>query len=171
MTAKGEPTQVLKEEHDKVLLKLLKMEELLGRLDEKEAIALELRELGAFFEKDFWLHFDKEDFALFQELGHYIPRNAGPLQMMVIEHEDLRNNNEIFQLALSDYLGNEDSELTRETICKAGMDFISLLRSHIDNENGMMFTLADVHLTQKQEDSVMRIFGQIEAGANKSAPD
>jgi len=73
----------------------------------------------------------------------------------------------LFQHALSDYLKGGDSPLTRETIRKAGMNFIGSLRSHINNENGMMFTLANAHLTQEQEDDIVRVFAQIEAGADK----
>lgn len=171
MTADGKPTQILKEEHQRVLEKLGAMKDLLERLEQKKAVTPELRRLASFFQKDFWLHFDKEDLALFPELANYIPRNAGPLQMMFIEHEQLRNINEVFQHALSDYLNDEDSPLTRETIRKAGMNFISSLRSHIDNENGMMFTLANAHLTQDQEDDIMRVFAQIEAGAGKRIQD
>lgn len=167
MTADGKPTQILKEEHQRVLEKLGTMEELLRRLEQKKAVATELSRLASFFQKDFWLHFDKEDLALFPELGNYIPRDAGPLQMMFIEHEELRNINELFQHALSDYLKGGDSPLTRETIRKAGMNFIGSLRSHINNENGMMFTLANAHLTQEQEDDIVRVFAQIEAGADK----
>ncbi len=145
------------------------MEELLGNLEQKDKVTPALEELAYFFKKDFWLHFDKEDLALFIELGNYIPRNAGPLQMMSVEHEDLRNTNEVFQHALADYFEDKDSSITRETICKTGTEFIRLLRSHIDKENGMIFTLADVHLTKKQEDNVMRVFAQVEVNAGKPA--
>ncbi len=167
MTANGDPTRVLMEEHQQVLKKLSTMEDLLGNLEQKNKVVSGLKEVAYFFEKDFWLHFDKEDLALFIELGNYIPRNAGPLQMMFIEHEDLRNTNEVFQHALSDYFQNIDSSITRETIRKTGMEFIRLLRSHIDKENGMIFTLANVHLTKEQEDGVMRLFAQVEANADK----
>ena len=148
-------------------MKLNVMECLLGNLEQKGKIAPALKELADFFKKDFWLHFDKEDLALFPKLGNYIPRNVGPLQMMFIEHEDLRNTNEVFQYALSDYFEDDDNPLTKETIRKAGIDFIRGLRGHIDKENAMMFTLANVHLTKEQEDDVMRIFAQIDAGAAK----
>ncbi len=167
MTADGNPTKILMEEHQQVLKKLSTMEDLLGNLEQKDKVASVLKELAYFFKRDFWLHFDKEDLAFFPELGNYIPRNAGPLQMMFIEHEDLRNTNEVFQHALSDYFEDKDTSITRETILKTGMDFIRSLRSHIDKENGMMFTLANVHLTKEQEDGVMRVFTQIDASAGK----
>ena len=167
MTADGIPTKVLMEEHQHVLKKLSVMEGLLGNLEQKDKISTELKGLADFFKKEFWLHFDKEDLALFPELGNYIPRNAGPLQMMFIEHEDLRNTNEVFQHALADYFEDKDMSIMRETIHKAGMGFLHSLRSHIDKENSMMFTLANVHLTKEQEDDIMRVFTQIDASAAK----
>jgi len=155
------------EEHQQVLKKLSAMEGLLGNLEQKDKISTELKELAHFFKNDFWLHFDKEESALFPALGNYIPRNAGPLQMMFIEHEALRNTNEVFQHALADYFEDKDMSITRETIRKAGMGFIHSLRSHIDKENSMMFTLANVHLTKEQEDDIMRVFAQIDASAAK----
>ena len=155
------------DEHQHVLKKLSVMEGLLGNLEQKDKISTELKGLAHFFKNEFWLHFDKEDSALFPELGNYIPRNAGPLQMMFIEHEDLRNTNEVFQHALADYSEDKDMSITRETIRKAGMGFIRSLRSHIDKENGMMFTLANAHLTKEQEDDIMRVFAQIDASAAK----
>ena len=167
MTADGIPTKVLMDEHQHVLKKLSVMEGLLGNLEQKDKISTELKGLAYFFKNDFWLHFDKEELALFPELGNYIPRNAGPLQMMFTEHKDLRNTNEVLQHALAEYSENKDMSITRETIHKAGMGFIHSLRSHIDKENSMMFTLANVHLTKEQEDDIMRVFTQIDASAAK----
>ena len=167
MTADGIPTKVLMDEHQHVLKKLSVMEGLLGNLEQKDKISTELKGLAHFFKNEFWLHFDKEESAYFPALGNYIPRNAGPLQVMFIEHEDLRNTNEVFQHALADYFEDKDMSITRETIHKAGMNFIHSLRSHIDKENGMMFTLANAHLTKEQEDDIMRVFTQIDASAAK----
>ena len=167
MTADGIPTKVLMDEHQHVLKELSVMEGLLGNLEQKDKISTELKGLAHFFKNEFWLHFDKEESAYFPALGNYIPRNAGPLQVMFIEHEDLRNTNEVFQHALADYFEDKDMSITRETIHKAGMGFIHSLRSHIDKENGMMFTLANAHLTKEQEDDIMRVFTQIDASAAK----
>ena len=167
MTADGIPTKVLMDEHQHVLKELSVMEGLLGNLEQKDKISTELKGLAHFFKNEFWLHFDKEESAYFPALGNYIPRNAGPLQVMFIEHEDLRNTNEVFQHALTDYFEDKDMSITRETIHKAGMGFIHSLRSHIDKENSMMFTLANVHLTKEQEDDIMRVFTQIDASTAK----
>jgi hemerythrin-like domain-containing protein len=165
MTEHGRPAGILKEEHAAVLVKLATLEDLLGRLDDRDAVVPQLAELGAFFARDFWLHFDKEEYALFVELGRYVPRHAGPLQMMLDEHVELRNSHEVFNEALTDYLAGVDTPLTRETMRRTGLAFITALRSHIDKEDGMILTLANAHLTPAEEDRVVLIYGQIENAA------
>jgi hemerythrin-like domain-containing protein len=165
MNERGRPAGILKEEHTAVQVKLRALEDLLGRLDEREVVTPGLRELGRFFARDFWLHFDKEEYALFVELGRYVPRHAGPLQMMLDEHVDLRNLHEVFDQALADYLARHDTPLTRETMRRTGLAFIAALRSHIEKEDGMILTLANAHLTPAEEDRVVMIYGQIEAAA------
>ena len=53
------PTEMLKDEHQAVLKKLTAFEKIIHRLDKREDMA-ELKELAAFFETEFWTHFDKE---------------------------------------------------------------------------------------------------------------
>ena len=127
MTEHGRPAGILKEEHTAVLVKLATLEDLLGRLDDRVAVVPQLAELGAFFARDFWLHFDKEEYALFVELGRYVPRHAGPLQMMLDEHVELRNSHEVFNEALTDYLAGVDTPLTRETMRRTGLAFIPVV--------------------------------------------
>jgi hemerythrin-like domain-containing protein len=165
MSERGRPAGILKEEHAAVLAKLQALENLLGRLADREAVRLDLRELGEFFARDFWLHFDKEEYGLFVELGRYVPRHAGPLQMMLDEHVDLRNLHEVFNQSLADYLAANDTPLTRETMRRTGLGFIAALRSHIEKEDGMILTLANAHLTPAEEERVVLIYGQIEAAA------
>src|SRR3972149_1804273 len=163
MSERGRPAEILKEEHAVVLGKLRALEDLLGRLGERAAVTPDLRELGAFFARDFWLHFDKEEYALFVELGRYVPRHAGPLQMMLDEHVDLRTLREVFDQVLADYFAGNDPPLTRETMQRTGRGFIAALRSHIEKEDGMILTLANAHLTPAEEDRVVLLFGQITA--------
>ena len=97
MTNGEKPTEILKEEHQDVLQKLDVLEEVIGHLDRKEEISLKLKELASFFKTGFWVHFSKEEEALFPEVERFIPREGGPTGMMFIEHEDLRNTNKEFQ--------------------------------------------------------------------------
>jgi hemerythrin-like domain-containing protein len=163
------PTEVLKEEHRRVLEKLEAMEGLFKHLDQKESIAPKLTELTSFFKTDFWVHFDKEERALFPEFDNFMPRGAGPLAVMLEEHEVLRNTNEVMQEAIARYLGPADSAETRRTIVESGTHFIEFLRSHINKEDHILFSMADMHLNQSQNARILKLFAEMEKPTSVSS--
>ncbi len=162
MTNEKKPTELLKEEHEDVLQKLDALEEVISHLDKKETISANLEELASFFKTDFWMHFTKEEEALFPEIEKFIPRDGGPTGMMLMEHEDLRNTNAEIQPAIGVYLRDSDDLKVRRTIQEWGTHFIVALRNHIAKENDILFMMADMHLDQAQMDKVVKLFGEIE---------
>ena len=167
MTGGKKPTEILKEEHQNVLQKLDALEEVISHLDKKEEILPKLNELTSFFKTDFWIHFTKEEEALFPEIERFIPREGGPIGMMLIEHEDLRNTNKEFQRAADEYLGDSDSAEIKRMIQEYGNHFIGALRQHIDKENNILFMMADMHLDQTQIDKIVKLFHKIESAEEK----
>ncbi len=167
MTGEKKPTDILREEHQHVLQKLDALEKNVSHLDRKEEISAELGELAAFFKTDFWIHFTKEEEALFPEIERFIPRDGGPTGMMLIEHEDLRNTNKEFQRAVNQYLGGSDSAAIRRMIQEYGNHFIGVLRQHIDKEDNILFMMADMHLDHRQTDKVVKLFHEIEGAEER----
>lgn len=159
------PTDILSREHEAVLKKLDALERCINHLDEKEEIAAELRELITFFNADFWVHFDKEERAFFPEFDNFMPRGVGPLAAMRDEHELLRNTEEMLAEAVAAYLDNGDSVRTRQSILQYGAHFIGMLKSHITKENGLLPTLAEMHLGPGQNDRILRLFIELEKAA------
>ncbi|MBI2851441.1 MAG: nitroreductase family protein [Chloroflexi bacterium] len=166
MIGTKKPTQLLKDEHQAVLQKLTALEKVFGRLDEKEAISAELKELTSFFKTEFWVHFTKEEEALFPEIETFLflPRDAGPLGVMLMEHEDLRKTNDVIQKATAEYLAGSSGEATKKTLREQGSHFINVLRDHINKEDNILFMMADMHLSQQQIDKVAKLFLDIEGG-------
>lgn len=166
------PTRMLKEDHDEVQGKLSRLEDIFGRLDKQAEVAAELKELAAFFETDFWVHFTKEEDALFPELEKYLPKDQGPIGVMLEEHVELRETNRQLQKAISAYfvLGNNPER--KELIRKYGNRFIYALRDHIDKENSVLFELTEANLTKKQVETVSKGFEKIAAEhqAGKASP-
>jgi hemerythrin-like domain-containing protein len=162
MTSGKKPTEILKEEHEKVLQKLGALEEVISHLDKKDEISAKLKELASFFSTDFWTHFAKEEEALFPEIEKFIPREGGPTGMMLIEHEDLRNTNTELQPAIDAYLRDADNLEAKGIIQEYGTHFIGVLRDHIDKENNILFMMADMHLDQTQIDKIIKLFYEIE---------
>lgn len=157
------PTNILKAEHQAVLGKLESMEEVINGLEQKDKVSSKLKELAAFFDKDFWVHFDKEEKALFPEFDNFMPRGAGPIAVMIDEHEVLRKTNAVMQTAIAAYLdGHDDSRATRQTIAQNGTHFIEFLRNHIFKEDNILFQMAEMHLQQAQNERAVRLFDEIE---------
>ncbi len=162
MTGGKRPTEILKEEHQNVLQKLDVLEEVISHLDKKETILAKLEELASFFKTDFWTHFTKEEEALFPEIEKFIPRESGPVGVMLMEHEDLRNTNTELQQVIDVYLRDSDDLKVRRMIQEYGTHFIGVLRDHIDKENNILFMMVDMHLDQTQIDKVIKLFYEIE---------
>ncbi len=156
------PTEMLKEDHQHVLKKLDDLEEITHQLDKKGQVSAKLKELAAFFKTEFWVHFTKEEEALFPEIEKFIPRESGPIGVMLIEHEDLRNTNSRLQPAIASYLKDGDNAAAREVIQRDGTHFIETLRDHIDKEDNILFMMADMHLDQAQIDKVAKGFAKID---------
>ncbi|MAE10638.1 MAG: hypothetical protein CL876_01730 [Dehalococcoidales bacterium] len=156
------PTELLKDEHQGVLQKLAALQRVIGQLDNKDEISAELKELAEFFKTEFWIHFTKEEEALFPEIGTFIPRESGPTGMMLVEHEELRSTNTVIQQAVDAYLRNSGGSDVKGTIQENGNRFIEVLRQHIDKEDNILFMMADMHFDQAQIDKVARLFHEIE---------
>ena len=149
-----------------MLRKLEALEEVISQVDKKETISAKLEELASFFKIDFWIHFTKEEEALFPEIEKFIPREGGPTGMMLIEHEDIRNTNTEVQRAIDDYFKDSDNSEVEKMIQEYGTHFIGVLRDHIDKENNILFMMADMHLDQTQIDKVIKLFYEMEKGGN-----
>ncbi len=162
MTNNKRPTEILSEEHQAVLQKLDALERVVNNLDKRDEVSAELKELAAFFKTEFWVHFTKEEEALFLEIEQFAPREGGPTGMMLIEHEELRNTNTIIQQGVDEYLGGSNSEEVKREIREQATKFIGLLRTHIDKEDNILFRMADMHFDQAQIDKVIKLFHEIE---------
>ncbi|MBI2869838.1 MAG: hemerythrin domain-containing protein [Chloroflexi bacterium] len=158
----SQATDVLKQEHKEVLGKLDTFEKALEDLGDRARASRPLEELTRFFDKDFWVHFGKEEDALFPELEKFIPRNAGPIGIMLMEHEDLRRTNDEIQRAAASYLAGNNDTPNREKLQDSGRHFIAVLRDHIFKEDNILFSMADAHLDAAQAAAVLRRFAEIE---------
>ena len=165
MASMKKPTELLKEEHQGVLEKLDALESVINNLEQKEKVSSRLKELASFFDTDFWVHFDKEEKALFPEFDNFMPRGAGPLAVMIDEHEVLRKTNEVMQQAITSYLNHDDGVETRQAINQNGRHFIEFLRNHIFKEDNILFSMAEMHLDQRQNEKVVKLFAEIEKAA------
>ncbi len=155
------PTDVLRDEHDTIL----------GALDVLEAAATRV-ERGTALPDTWWPdivawlrgfadrnHHAKEEQSLFPALVKAgIPKEGGPVGVMLAEHEEGRAF--IRRMELGD---------PRERV-DAARGYARLLRAHIAKENDVLFQLADAVLEEPVQQGLAREFETvaIELGATAS---
>lgn len=158
----NEATLPLREDHKKVLKRLAELDRLLGALEEP-ATAAPLKELGSFFKTEFWVHFSKEEEALFPEMERHIPRQGGPLGVMLSEHDQLRKINQGFQQGMDRFPGHG----ARELVLKHGREFVDILRGHIEKEENVLFMFAERLLSPEEVHRAAAKYPTLEATASR----
>ncbi|MBM2832535.1 MAG: Hemerythrin cation binding domain protein [Dehalococcoidia bacterium] len=161
MNNQRRPTDILSEDHKEVLAKLSKMGETLASIDKKPDLE-SLKEYGKFFKRDIWAHFDKEEKALFPEMEKFIPRDQGPIGVMLLEHKDLREANDKFQSALAALLQDVNNAGAKQIIRHEGYTIIDVLQQHIHKEDNILFMMANMHINDAQNKRILEVFAGID---------
>jgi len=87
-------------------------------------------------------HHCKEESRLFPALEDVgMPRDAGPIAVMLDEHEQGRAL--VGRIAASLEAADVGDDAAREEVLEAGRQFVSLLSGHIDKEDQVLFNMAD----------------------------
>lgn len=156
-------TQQLKDEHQGVLLMLNVLEAVGKKLsagDKVEPRHLQqiVEFLQVFVDK---CHHGKEEDVLFPAMEHAgIPRENGPLGVMLAEHEKGRGYVRAMKAAVEKYA---DGDATQSAdIVAAANNYISFLRPHIDKEDNVLYAMADQVLPADQQAKLFDEFEKIE---------
>jgi hemerythrin-like domain-containing protein len=157
------PTQVLMNEHKAVLLALGILEKIEGALAAKnDAAAEHLAQLLDFLKVFVDLcHHGKEETYLFPELERRgVPREGGPIGVMLAEHEAGR----VHVRGMSDALGRlqQGDGDAAKAICSISEAFRELLDGHILKENNVLFPMADRLIPADVADTMIGQFESIE---------
>ncbi|MBI3031567.1 MAG: hemerythrin domain-containing protein [Candidatus Rokubacteria bacterium] len=146
-------TAVLRHEHE-VFLRALALLERLGRGLEagtpvdREALAWLIDFFRTFADR---CHHTKEEQHLFPALErHGLPRDGGPVGVMLHEHE-------LGRAYLRAMAAGDDP-----TVAEAIENYSALLRAHIDKENGILFPIAEQILGEEEQRVIVRAFDAIE---------
>lgn len=158
------PTGILKHEHEIIQL-------VLGRA-EREASAIRaggvvdtdtVAEMLDFFRTFVdTCHHAKEERLLFPALaGHGMPPGAGPVAVMLAEHEQGRGHVRAAAAALERVRSGETG--AAEELGDQLNAFACLLRNHIFKENNVLFPMADQVLAATEQASLVTAFDRVEA--------
>ena len=138
------PTRILRDQHKNILKIADVLEEILGNEPEPGAfdydgIADCVQFIRLYADA---LHHGKEEDLLFPELEQVgMSRQAGPIAVMLYEHEQGRAYAKAMADALPEARNGDDR--ARNRMVNAGLGYIDLIRGHILKEDNILFNMAD----------------------------
>jgi hemerythrin-like domain-containing protein len=156
-------TDTLRDEHEVIQQVLDCVEELAERATAQKSVDAASAEdaldfLSAFADR---CHHAKEEQVLFPALNaRGLPREAGPVAVMLREHELGRAAIARMRSALDD--SKKRIAGAPQRFSAAAHEYVALLREHIAKENGVLFPMADQMLGDDAQAKLMRSFEHVE---------
>jgi hemerythrin-like domain-containing protein len=156
------PTEILKEEHRLILDVLNSLEEAADRLDSGGDVSPDFFLDAAEFVAEFAdrCHHRKEEDILFVAMtARDMPRDSGPVAVMLHEHEEGRRFTAGFRSAAEQMKSGDAA--SRADVVRNVFDYVILLREHIHKEDYVLFPMADqiipVAAMQELSESFQRV--------------
>ncbi|MBP1757545.1 MAG: hypothetical protein H6Q62_401 [Firmicutes bacterium] len=149
----------LRHEHEGILYGLEILEDMADRLNDALLVEVEDLESMIHFLKLFAdkCHHGKEEGLLFPSLEKAgIPREGGPIGVMLAEHVEGRALIARMSAAL-------EGNFVPQKFAEAAIQYVQLLRAHIDKENQVLFVMADQRLPQVEQEQLLETFESFEA--------
>ena len=157
------PTQELSSEHQAILVMIRILEKMSDRLEAGESVDAGHLEQAVDFIKVFAdkCHHGKEEDLLFPEMAKAgIPKEGGPLGVMLREHVEGRN----FVKAMGEAaaaLKKGDREAGAR-FARNARGYGALLTQHIFKEDNILYPMADGRLLDMQQDRLAACFAEVE---------
>ncbi len=158
------PTEELKQEHSGIARILEVVEKLCEKITGGESVPIvHIRQiiefLQVFVDK---CHHGKEEDILFPAMqAAGVPREGGPIGVMLTEHEMGRRLVADMNKLLQAHEDGGSGSLM--VLTNPALQYVNLLRSHIWKENNVLFPMADEKLSPEKQDHVSREFERLEA--------
>ncbi len=158
------PTEELIREHDAIQTMLRILESASTRLFAGEKVSADdlgnmIEFLRVFADR---CHHAKEETVLFPAMEAVgIPRERGPIGVMLSEHDAGRKHIRGMADALDSYRKGVDGA-AREFVTHARL-YSNLLFQHIQKENQILFPMADAHIAETEQERIAREFARLEA--------
>lgn len=156
-------TEILKYEHDDILLVLNRMEKEIAPMAETGNIPVERLCKMIDFCQNFAdkFHHGKEENHLFLKLiENGMERESCPLAVMYEEHDMGRKNIQKMKKAIESI--KEGNLQFAELLCSNMQEYIELLRDHIAKENYILFQMADQILKPEDQEYLTQVFEEIQ---------
>jgi hemerythrin-like domain-containing protein len=155
------PTEVLSDEH-RVIERVLAAVEKLVALPPVPSLSQWKKALD--FIRNFAdeCHHLKEEKLLFPAMeAHGIPREGGPIGMMLLEHEEGRSYVRAMNTAVEGLERGESVGV--ESLLSHARAYLRLLKEHIQKEDEILFRIADEAIPAAEQAALLRSFAEHEA--------
>jgi hemerythrin-like domain-containing protein len=108
------------------------------------------------------LHHQKEESILFPQMAEAgVPREGGPIGVMLYEHDEGRSC--IRQMSESLDAASAGDAGARQVLTRMSLNYVALLRAHIMKEDQVLFPMADQVLDGQKKQSIRSDFAKAEA--------
>jgi hemerythrin-like domain-containing protein len=158
------PTEELIHEHEAIQTMLRILESASSRLVAGEQVSADdlanmVEFLRVFADR---CHHAKEETVLFPAMEAVgIPRERGPIGVMLSEHDAGRKHIQGMAAALESYRSGAVGA-AREFATQARL-YTHLLLQHIQKENQILFPMADAHIAEREQERIAQEFARLEA--------
>ncbi len=156
-------TEILMEEHRVIENVLNSLETAANQLSAGQVIPMDFFLKAADFIKDFadGCHHKKEEGILFVALAaNGMPHDTGPVGMMLVEHEEGRRFTRAMREGAERVQAGDSTAMSQ--VIQNSLDYVALLREHIQKEDHILFPMADNVIPVGQHEQIMAEFNRIE---------
>ena len=154
-------TEILSDEH-RVIERVLAAVEKLTRMPVMSSLAKWKDALVFFRHFADQCHHFKEEQVLFPALEeHGIPRDDGPVGMMLIEHEEGRSHVKSMFAAVEQLEAGNTA--MQGMLLSHASAYLTLLREHIQKEDDVLFRMADEVIPESEQKEMLKRFEAHEA--------
>jgi hemerythrin-like domain-containing protein len=148
-------TDQLKDEHQGIKLMLQILEKICTRVEAGNTLVKAHHESIVEFFRIFVdkCHHGKEEDLLFPAIIQAgIPKEGGPISVILTEHQIVRG----FLSALGDAVSIYPAQDSNRMFLKNANDYIDLLIQHMDREDTILYPLADHYLPQDRQNMLVK---------------
>jgi hemerythrin-like domain-containing protein len=154
----------LKGEHQAIILMLEVMEAVCKKLETGVDVTIDdLNDMVKFIKEfaDKSHHLKEEDllFPAMEEAG--IPREGGPIGVMLSEHTTGREYVKGLSLGIEEYAKGNTSAASQ--IIENARNYSSLLSDHIYKEDNVLYPMAILHLSREQQEELVKEFETVDS--------
>jgi len=157
------PTDQLVKEHVSIQLMLEVLERVCTKLNARGKVPQKHLEQILEFIKVFadQCHHGKEEEFLFPAMENVgIPRDGGPIGVMLAEHTKGRQYVQELGEAIEQYGRGDPAAVP--ALASSARKYIALLNAHIDKENGILFPMAEEHLPERKKIELLAAFDRVD---------